>query len=33
MKAEKRHVSYKQGARPCSRDHVQVVIHLRHADR
>ncbi|MGY4412120.1 hypothetical protein ACVWW4_003856 [Bradyrhizobium sp. LB7.1] len=33
MKAEKRHVSYKQGARPCSRDHVQVVIHHRHADR
>ncbi|MGY4327253.1 hypothetical protein ACVWWG_001670 [Bradyrhizobium sp. LB7.2] len=31
--AEKRHVSYKQAARPCSRDHVQVVIHHRHADR
>lgn len=33
MKAEKRHVSYKQGARPCLRDHDQVVIHRRHADR
>lgn len=32
MKAEKRHVSYKQGARPCLRDHDQVVIHHRHAD-